>query len=51
VARNPAALPANLSDGVVVDVGGAGEDGVGGEAEEGARAELDGSGEVVAAGD
>jgi hypothetical protein len=30
---------------------GAGEGGVGGEAEEGARAELDGSGEVIAGGD
>ena len=51
VAGDPAALPADLGDGVVVHVGGAGEDGVGREAEEGAGAELEGSGEVVAGGD
>jgi len=51
VAGNPAALPADLGDGVVVHVVGAGEDGVGSEAEEGTRAELEGSGEVVAGGD
>ena len=51
VAGDPAALPADLGDGVVVHVGGAGEGGVGGEAEEGAGAELDGPGEVVAGGD
>ena len=51
MAGDPAALPADLGDGVVVHVGGAGEDGVGGEAEEGAGAELEGSGEVVAGGD
>jgi hypothetical protein len=48
VAGDPAAFPADLSDGIVVQVGGAGEGCVGGEAEEGARAELDCSGEVVA---
>ena len=48
---DPAAFPADLSDRVVVHVGGAGEGGVGGEAEEGVRAELEGSGEVVAGGD
>ncbi len=51
VAGDPATLPADLRDRVVVHVGGAGEDGVGCEAEEGAGAELDCSGEVVARGD
>ncbi len=51
MAGDPTALPADLGDGVVVHVGGAGEDGVGREAEKGSRAELEGSGEVVAGGD
>jgi len=50
VAGDPAAFPANLSDGVVVHVGGAGEDGVGCETEEGVGAELECSGEVVTGG-
>ena len=50
MAGDPAAFPADLGDGVVVHVGGAGEDGVGCEAEEGVGAELEGSGEVVAGG-
>ena len=51
VAGDPAAFPADLGDGVVVHVGGAGECGVGCEAEEGVGAELEGSGEIVAGGD
>ncbi len=50
VAGDPAALPADLGDGVVVHVCGAGEDGVGGEAKESPGAKLDSSSEVVAGG-
>lgn len=48
VAGDPAAFPADLGYGVVVHVGGAGDGCALGETEECARAELDGSGEVVA---
>ncbi len=51
MAGDPAAFPADLGDGVVVHVGGAGEDGVGRETEEGVGAELECSGEIVAGGD
>lgn len=48
--RDPAAFPADLSDRVVVHVGRAGDDSVGGQAEVGVRTELECSCEVVTGG-
>ena len=48
--RDPLAFPADLGDGIVGEIGGAGDGGVLFETQSGVRAERDGAGEIVAGG-